>query len=207
MSETEKASNLVVTPIGFISYPYLVRPDVGRTNSSGKHTAQLFIDKETFKRDGKSLLEQVLIAGRTIKGDNATMRDFKHTIYDVDQLSPEKKAKLPEAVRTGFIQINAASQRAPVIKDAKQQIMAVGDAERIAGGDVCRFVVAVYTYKQQGGGVALGLNVVQYKEKGPIAFGGGGSGVELLSDLEVKVEDFGDLTKSAAPADDLGLGL
>ncbi len=208
----DKLKNVVVTPIGFISFPYLAKPDVGRTNSSGKYTAQLFIPKDVFKVEGQKLLQVVLELGRTLKGPNATLRDFKHTIYDVDALTPEKKAKLHEAVRSGYIQINCASTRAPIVKDAKQNIMALQDIERISGGDVCRFVVGAYTYKQQGGGVALGLNVVQYKEKGPVAFGGGGAGVELLTDLEVKMEDVpasdlvGGISAAPAPAaDPLGL--
>lgn len=204
MNDTAVPENVVLTPLGFISYPYLARPDTGRPNSSGKYTAQLFIAKEDMKSQGMSLLAAVLAKGKELKGPNATLKDFKHTIYDVDQLSPEKKAKLPEAVRTGFIQINCASTKAPIVKDAKQNILSSDDIARIGGGDVCRFVVAAYTYKQQGGGVALGLNIVQFKEKGPVSFGGGASGVELLGDLEVKMED----PTPAQPASDLnGLGL
>lgn len=204
MNDTAVPENVVLTPLGFISYPYLARPDTGRPNSSGKYTAQLFIAKEDMKSQGMSLLAAVLAKGKELKGPNATLKDFKHTIYDVDQLSPEKKAKLPEAVRTGFIQINCASIKAPIVKDAKQNILSSDDIARIGGGDVCRFVVAAYTYKQQGGGVALGLNIVQFKEKGPVSFGGGASGVELLGDLEVKMED----PTPAQPASDLnGLGL
>lgn len=208
----EKPSNVILTPLGFISYPYLSKPDVGRENSSGKYTAQLFIEKSQFKTGpGLELLKKIVEVGRTLKNNpNATLKDFKNTVYDVDTLPPEKKAKLHESVRTGYIQINAASKRAPIVKGPKQEILDVTSIERITGGDVCRFVVAVYPYKQNGGGVALGLNVVQYKEKGPNQFGGGGSGVELLNDLEVTMEDptEGTAASPAKPADELGsLGL
>ena len=205
MNDKATPENVVITPLGFISYPYLARPDVGRPNSSGKYTAQLFISKEDMKASGMKLLAAVLAKGRELKGPNATLKDFKHTIYDVDNLPADKKAKLPESVRTGFIQINCASARAPVVKDAKQNILSAADIERIGGGDVCRFVVAAYTYKQQGGGVALGLNIVQFKEKGPVSFGGGASGVELLSDLEVKMEDPVGATPAANDLNGLGL--
>ncbi len=189
MAPEKTDENIAVTPIGFISFPYLAKPDTGRPNSSGKYTAQLFVPKDVFKRDGGPLVNAVLTAGRSKFGAAATLDSFKHTIYDVDALPPEKKAKLPESIRTGFIQINVASTRAPIVKDAKQNLMSLEEVQKISGGDVCRFVVAAYTYDQKSGGVALGFNVCQYKEKGPVAFGSGKSGVEMLSDLEVKMED------------------
>lgn len=189
MSEEKQADNIAVTPLGFISFPYLAAPDTGRPNSSGKYTAQLFVSKEDFKKDGGPLVKAVLTAGRNKFGPNATLDSFKHTIYDVDSLPPEKRAKLPELVRSGYIQINVASTRPPIVKDAKQNLMSLDEVQKIAGGDVCRFVVAAYSYNQKSGGVALGFNACQYKEKGSVSFGSGKSGVDMLSDLEVKMED------------------
>lgn len=188
---TEKKDTAVLTPLGFISFPYLAKPDTGRPNSSGKYTAQLFIKKDEFRIAGglgQLLVQKIIEVGRTKFGPDANLNSFKHTLYDVDALPPEKRAKLPESVRTGFIQINCASGRAPIVKDAAQRIMTMDEVLRISGGDICRFVVAPYTYNQKSGGVALGLNVVQFKEKGPVAFGGGGAGVELLTDLEQTVQ-------------------
>lgn len=212
--------DLVVTPIGYIAFPYLTKPDTGRPNSSNKYGAALYIKKEDFKVMGQALLAKVLEVGRRLKGPNATLRDFKHTIKDCDALSPEEKAKLPEQVRSGYIRIGASSKHPPVVKDARQNLMSFDQINQISAGDFCRFVVAVYTYQQQGGGVALGLNVVQYKEKSGVTFGGAGAGVEMLSDLETTMEDpmtamsvaTGAPSAAAAaappkPADDLGLGL
>lgn len=211
MSDKPIPDNVVVTPLGFISFPYLAKPDTGRPNSSGKYTAQLFVSLEDFKKDGGPLVQAVLKQGRTLPGmsPTATLKDFKHTIKMTDSLTPEKRAKLPESVRTGFVQINVASTKAPIVKDAKQRLMTPEEINQISGGDVCRFVVAAYTYKQQGGGVALGFNVCQFKEKGPVAFGGGKSGVELLDDLQVELVDDPSLNQvavsPAAGLDALGM--
>lgn len=210
--------DLVVTPVGYIAFPYLSRPDVGRPSSSNKYGAALYIPKDVFKVEGQALLAKVLEVGRRLRGPQATLRDFKHTIKDVDSFSPEEKAKIPEAVRSGFIRISTASKTPPVVKDARQNLMTPQQIDQITAGDFCRFVLAVYTYSQQGGGVALGLNVVQFKEKSGVVFGGGGAGVEMLTDLEVKMEDpmvglnaqatVGTVgTVAPKPADDLGLGL
>jgi hypothetical protein len=179
--ENKNDDTLVLTPLGFISYPRLDKPG----GDGNKYSASLFIEKEKFKTEGQALLKAVLMVGQSKKGANATLRDFKHTIYDVDNLPADKRAKLPEVVRSGYIQINTASTTQPVVKDALQKVMSPVEITKIAGGDVCRFVVRAYWYDRNGGGVGLGLNVVQYKEPGPVKFGGGSAGVELLSNLEV----------------------
>lgn len=190
MAEEKKADNVVVTPIGFISYPYLAKSDTGRPNSSNKYGAQLFISVDEFKRTGKALAEAILAQGAILKGRPVGFGEFKHTLKMVDQMTPEEKAKLPESVRSGYIRIGTASTRMPIVKGpVANTVLSIEEIARISGGDECRFVVAAYTYKQQGGGVALGLNCVQFKGKGPVAFGSGQTGVDLLGDLEVTLED------------------
>lgn len=209
MAEDKKPTNVFVTPLGFISYPYLLKPDTGRPNSSNKYTAQLFISVEDFKTQGQALLAAVLEQGKILKQKDVKLNEFKHTITLVDALSPEQKAKLPESVRSGFVRINTASTRAPIVKGPIQSVLlSPEEIGRISGGDICRLVLTAYTYKQQGGGVALGLNGVQFKQKGPIAFGSGQSGVDMLTDLEVVMEDpTAGLGAAEAPAAKVATGI
>lgn len=198
---TQKADYVTLTPLGFVNFPNFAKPDTGRPNASGKYGAQLFIAKSEFANNGPGmqLVHNILAAGRAVFGQHVQFNQFKHTLYDVDTLPAEKRAKLPESVRTGYIQINTSSKRPPVVKDANQRVMTLDEIERISGGDVCRFVVNPFYYPQQGGGIALGLNVVQFKEKGPIVFGGGNSGVELLSNIPVAMQQPSEMAQFGQP--------
>jgi len=70
-----------------------------------------------------------------------------------------------------------------------KKILTQAEITRLKGGDYFRLVVGAFSYKQQGGGVSLGLNVVQFIKAGdPLSIGGSG-GVHLLPDIEVTEED------------------
>lgn len=184
MTTEDKNDGPVVTPVGIIAYPFLSKPDVGRANSSGKYTVRLYITKDEWKKSAKPLVEAVRAKGRDLKGKDVTLKEFKHPIYDVEKLEEEKRNKLPEQLRTGYMFLNCAGKRQPIVKDASLNTLSNEDIDKIRGGDHCRLVLQPYTYPQQGGGVALGLNIVQYKCKGEFAIGGGSSGAELLTEME-----------------------
>lgn len=184
---TENKIQPVLTPSGYISFPYLDAPDTGRPNSSGKYTAQLFISKEEWKAGAADLVASIKAAGSQLLGREAGLGDFKNTIYDVDAMPEHQKAKLPAVVRTGFIQIRTATTRAPIVKDADAALMPMPEIKNIGGGDLCRFVVAPYPYSNNGGGVALGLNCVQFIKKTDAKFGGGtGAGADLIQPVAVE---------------------
>lgn len=193
MAEREKPLS---TGKGFASFPYLAAPDTGRPQSCNKYSLDIFVAKPDFKISGPALLEAVLRIGRAGKGDpKAILKDFKLPFTDVDKLSDEKKAKLPEQVRSGFMLIKARSKNQPLITgpkkiDGRWAALNPDEVKTITGGDICNMVVGPFWYSQQGGGVAFGLNIVQFIQKGK-PFGGQGvaQSLEQLHEMEVTAED------------------
>jgi hypothetical protein len=198
-----KENIVVVSPFGFISFPALAAPDTGRPESTGKYSAELYVSQEDFRKDGKQLVDALLSMGAILKGRPVTLNDFKHTLTNIDTLPADKREKIPEAVRSGYIRIRAYSQDPIVVKDASANVMNLTDVAKIKGGDICRFVLGIYIYNKQGGGVGLGLNGVQYKQTSHLTFGGArNSGVDLLTAVDVQVTNEGLTTGfgSVAPA-------
>ena len=184
---------VVVTAVGILSFPWITKPDVGRTYSDGKFKTDLFIRKEDFMKD-LTLYNTTLSVGRKHFGQPKWgIKDFANPIKDVELMPLADRDKLPELLRSGFIRIRAKSQFAPtvygpVISKGNAELSAE-EAAAIKGGDFARLVVAVYPYDQKEGGVTFGLNALQYWRKGESLGQGKGAALGLLSDFEVTMDD------------------
>lgn len=176
---------IVATPIGILSYPYLAAPDEGRAESSGKYSVNLYIPKTTFKKEGKQLVEAILKVGREFfEDDNLELEDFKNPIQDMDELDDLDQHEV------GTIRIRAKSEYAPtVVGPQTSDVFNEKRVKEIKGGDYARLVVYVYPYTQKGGGVTLGLNLVQFVKPGKALGQGITASLKVIDDVEVEADD------------------
>ena len=175
----------VRTPVGRFSFPYLSKPDTGRTYSDNKFKVDLLIPKAVFAgEEGKALRAAVLKVGREYFGKPAfKLTDFKNPFKDMDEAED-----VPDQLR-GHIMIKAKSSFKPTVVSADTTEMGEEEIASIKGGDYGRLVVTVYPYSQQGGGVTMGLNLVQFKQAGE-AFGQGKKQIlDMIDEMEVTLED------------------
>jgi len=195
-----KAKSIIFkTPWGKISFPYLSKIDSGRAESSNKYGAELFITLSDLKEtpEGSALIEEVMRVAKAFFDDESiTLKDFKNPFTVTNSMPENKRTKLNESVRKDNVLLRAKSNDKPTIfgPGGKTDILTTDEQiNNIRGGDICRLIVDVFPYKQQGGGVTLGLKAVQFKQKG-IAFGRGDN-KELVLDCIDEVEvDASDVT-------------
>lgn len=180
----KKEMHRIVTPIGRLSYPYLVEPDNSSRFKDGKYKTDLLIPKSVMKLEGKAFKQMVLDVGRFFFDDDSLgFEDFNHPFKDGDLIEDA-----PEHVK-GHIIIRAKSNYPISIFGPDAQEMSAADAEKIKGGDYAKLIVNVYAYSQQEGGVTLGLQGIQFVKPGK-ALGGASIGIqEMLEEIEVTVED------------------
>ena len=191
MAKKKKSQTIIYSPIGILSYPYLVKPDTGRAESSNKYGGEIYVPKAVWLKEGKESLAAVLAVAQEGTGDKKTkLKDIKTPFFDMDT-----KPDCPDFAK-GCIRIRGRSQYKPKIigpKKGDDDKFPVWDDEQIStikAGDHVRFIGAIYWYPQQGGGVALGLNFVQFGYAGkPIGQGSSMAAIESLGEIEVEMDD------------------
>ena len=187
----KKKKNLIATPVGRLNFVYLTDPDVGREYSDDKFKVDLLFPKETWKEEGKELKKAVIKTAQAHFGDTGITKLSHlshHPFKDGDDKNPDSPSSKPYV---GHMYITAKSDFKPmVVKPDGKTVMSDEEVAKVKSGDYARLVVAPYGYNQQGGGITLGLNVVQFYKEGE-ALGGAGNAaaMELLSELEVDLGD------------------
>lgn len=175
----------VMTPVGRLVYPYLHKPDEGRQYSDGKFKTDIIFPKETWKEEGIHLVKAIVQVGREYFGNpKLQLKDFKNPIKDGDEKSLEHYK--------GHYVITPKSQFKPEIVGPDKQKFTDDRIERIKGGDYARLVVSVFPYEQQGGGVTLGLDVVQFAKEGEALGGGRTAQIEMLDEISADLADLDD---------------
>lgn len=179
----------VTTPVGILSYPHLLEADSGRQYSDDKKKTDLLIPEAEWKTDpaAKKLREAVLICGRKLlKDPDATLSDFKNPFQRTNKLGE----KYSDNERTkNCVVIRAKTEFDPWIVDAGKEELDDEAIKKIKGGDYARLVVNVYSYTQQGGGVTLGLQGVQYIKSGEALGGGYQAQIDELDEIEIEADD------------------
>lgn len=173
----------VVTPVGMLSYPYLVEPNDRGNYPDGKYKTDIIFDAETWETQGKALRKAVLQVARNYFGD-ATLKlsDFANPFKDGN-------AKAGKKEYNGCIYLTAKSDFQPTVVGPNTKPMPEERINKIKGGDFARLVVNIYPYAQQGGGVTVGLEVVQFSHEGEPLGEGRAASLELLDELEAELED------------------
>jgi len=199
------------TPPGIFSFPHFAAPDVGREYSNGKYRTDFFMKKETFKKEGQKLQEVVLQVGRDTFGSEYSFKPsckFKNPFKDSD-----KNEKVLEQFKgcivikpNGAMDKNTKKPVQPRIigprkgVDGRFPLLTVDEIAAIKGGDWGCLYVAVIPYFQQGGGITLGLNAVQFWKTGEAIGGGNSAFLESAEELENVVES--PTSESVADSDD-----
>lgn len=196
--KTKKEYVNIQTPVGIISYPYLAKPDTGRAESSNKYSAEIYIPKPVFAKEGKDMVEKILkVAREFFKNPKLKMGEFKGPITDMDATG-----KPVEDWQKGTIRVRAKATQdnKPTVigprKDEETGKFPVWSDEQVAaikGGDHVRLICGVYGYTQQGGGIALGLNFVQFAKEGKALGQGRMKQIEALDEIEVTVDSPADM--------------
>lgn len=160
----DKPRKQLWTPAGRISFPFIAAPDTGREYSDNKYKTDLLIRKEAFKEHGKALTDAVIEVGKAYFGDKFTLKGkWKTPFKDTD--TDDKIVN--EAMKNCILVRAKASKQPDVIgprknSDGKFPILSPEEIQALKGGDWCVLNVTVFPYDQSGGGIALGLNAVQF---------------------------------------------
>ena len=171
------------TPQGRIVYPHLVTPNEKGKYPSGKFEITFMISKDIWKEEGKALREAVLKVGRAYYKDDALkLSDFANPFQDGD----DKESSLFH----DHIVMHPKNKQQPMIVDFQKKELSEDAIKAIKSGDYARLAVTVAPYEQQGGGVTLYLDVLQFLSKGAAIGGGVGAALELLD--EIDAEDLDD---------------
>lgn len=196
----EKEYLTVYTPLGRLSYPYLVKPDTGRKESSNKYSAEIYVPKAVWMKEGKPVVDAILkVAREYFKDPKLALADFKSPLTDMDK---ERDVK---DYQKGTIRIRAKASslftpsdptdRKPIVigpqknpDSNKFDPWTDEQVTKIKGGDYVRLICSPYGYSQQGGGVAFGLNFVQFGKEGPALGEGKMKSIEALGEIEVEVD-------------------
>lgn len=182
----KKADNKVsvLSPVGIINFPYLITADSGRPMSDNKWKMDFYISKDKFKTDGKPLVDAVLQVARAYFGKpTISLKDFKNPFVDTDTLTNV------DARLKGHVRLRVKSTFKPLVVGPGKEELSEDAIKNIKGGDLCRFVGVAYPYSQQGGGVTIGLNVVQFVRSGDALGGGASAMLSLIDEIEVPLED------------------
>ncbi len=182
----EKKDNKVkfTSPLGMFSFPYLAAPDSGRPESDNKHKVDLLIKKEVFKTEGKPMVEAVLQVAREYFGKpKIQLKDFKNPFQDMDTIDG-----VDERLK-GHVRVRAKSEYQPLIVGADKQELSADEIKKIKGGDFGRIVGVAYPYSQQGGGVTIGLNLVQFARPGEALGQGRKAHLDMIDEIEVTLDD------------------
>lgn len=199
MKKKEKKYTTIYTPIGIGAWLYLVKPDIGRKESSGKFSVELYVPKADFLKDGKDMVTAVTNVAREGLGNKKlNLNDIQNPFKDMDTVKD-----CPEWAK-GTYRIRAKAGRkdmaeadwnnfrptviAPRKVDEKFPIYSLEQIKEIKAGDFMRLICSVYTYEQKGGGVALGLNFVQFVKEGKALGQGKMKAIENLDEVEVTVD-------------------
>lgn len=198
----------ITTPIGLISFPYLFAPDTGRDNSSNKYSIEIYVPKPVWAKEGKSCEEMVLKVGREyFKNPSLELSDFKNPFTDMDLAATALKPIEDYQKGTIRIRAKAAPEYPPTVigprkgENGKFPTLSPDEVKKIKGGDYGRLIAGVYGYSQSGGGVALGLNFVQFAYEGKALGQGKMKQIEALGEIEVGVDSPDSMIDTADAAD------
>jgi hypothetical protein len=182
MAKTKIDRVRIVTPTGRIVFPYLSEPDEGRQYSDGKYKVDILFSKDTWKEQGKELREAVLEVAKQYYGKKTIkFSDFKHPFKDGD-------TKQQDYYKNCYY-ITPKSQFEPAVVGADKTAFAKDRIRQIKGGDYARLVVTIYPYDQSGGGVTLGLEILQFAHEGEALSGGRAAAMSMIDELDVELSD------------------
>ncbi len=191
MAKDSKPRIQIWTPAGRVSFPFFSAPDTGREYSDNKYKGDLLISKDAFKTQGKALQEAVLKVGKEYFGDKFDLKTGKYKLPFKDT---DKDDKIVNDAMRNCIMVRAKTTKQPTFigprknSDGRFPELTEDEVRAIKGGDWCVFNVTVFPYDQSGGGIALGLNVVQFW-KSDVGFGQGkGMIIESAAELELDVQ-------------------
>lgn len=195
----------LVTPLGRFSWPSIAKPNDTGEYANNKYQVELLIPKTTWKELGAGLRTATLTVAQDYWGKDKikSLADIPARPFrDGDELAASNEKK---AYYAGNIVIKPKSTNKPRVVGPRKQDLTPEEVAAIKGGDFGRLVVSVYPYAQKGGGIALGLECVQFSHAGEPFGNAGGSAASLglLDELEVELADLDSEEEAEEPADDI----
>ena len=192
MAAAKKPRVNVRTPVGRFSFPYFSSVDSGRQYSDDAYKCDFLITKEEWVKSGAKLKEAVLSVGKEYFGNKFTL-DGK---WKVPFKDTDKDDRIENEKMKGCVLLRAKSGKRgekPAVQpmfygprkgaDGKFPQLTPEEILAIKGGDWGVLDVVAFPYDQQGGGVTLALNAVQFWKPGE-AFGQGvGKVLETAEEL------------------------
>lgn len=175
-----KNKKSVLTPKGRINYPYLVNPDTGREYSDDAYKLDFLIPKDLFiGSDLEKAIQEIAVA----EFGAAKAKKVK-----LPQKFLWEEEGIPESMKD-FVQVRAKNKNdRPLIVNGQKEELDSDEIAKIKSGDHAILYVTVFPYNQQGGGISLGLDIVQYIKKGE-QFEGTGNAKKLAQMATIEVEE------------------
>lgn len=181
------ATEKIVTPTFRLSFPQVWTPKSFEKGPAQFSATALFDKAAQETPEFKRMLEIATEAKVEKFGENyaAPLRNpFRKGDEKVrKEPNPDGSVAYMDGYGPGiiFVRFSSGEEYAPSVLDAnKDEIL---DKKTLYAGCYCRAVVQALGYDKGGNrGVKFGFSLIQKLEDGD-AFGGGGSGVELLDDL------------------------
>ena len=177
---------MMKTPIGRLSFPSIIEANTKGQYPTNKWQTDFFISFEDAAKndDWQKLVDAVKKVASANSDD-----EIKLPLIDVNTLSDERKIKLPEEVRKNHFMLRARSIFCPLILGVDAKQLPVEEGKKIKGGDYAMLGVQPFYYKQQGGGVSLGLQVVQFVKSGKAFSQAKEKMIQLFDEVEITPED------------------
>lgn len=216
----EKSDKVIVySPLGRFSYPYFTAPDTGRANSDNKFKTELMIPKAVWAKEGQEMIAAVLsVAADYFKKPKIQLKDLVSTIIEDGVESKKRRHPFTDMalekdtpdVWKDCVRLRAKSDFEPWFigpkkgADGKFPRLTKEEIAELKGGDYGRLCCVVYSYSQQGGGVTLGLQGVQFAHAGEAVSQGATKQIEGFSEIAVELDDPSEMVDTEAKAEEAG---
>jgi len=214
----------IVTPVGRVSFPHLLKARAGMDNGVAKYQLDLLFPKSAYKAGGEldkgfasvpqaggngpwrgakveltDMKEAVLETAKKFFHENTlTLSDFAHPFKDGD-------TKTLDSFKGMYVITPKSGETyKPKVYNAAMEEMSDEQIAKIKGGDYARLVLRVYAYDTKGNsGVTFGLQAVQFVKAGP-SFGGGNEVVvKMLGEVDVEIEELEDTEEEESESSDV----
>ena len=141
-----------VTPVGRVSFPHIMKPDTGREYSDGKYKLTLLFDNNEdlgkLKEVCRAAISEKWGSKKDVKKLHLPFRDGNEKTMD------GYKDKIYVTLKSNF---------KPEVVDQERKSV---NAATIYGGCYARVSGVAFAYEQNGGGVSLCLNNIQFARDG-----------------------------------------
>ena len=203
MADKKNRFNNLKTPVERMLWLKLTDDQLERSQKNSKYKVKpggaLLIPKDVWKSDPlcKALRQAVLTCARDFFEDkNLALKDIKRKPFkDGDTMK--------QTYCHGHIVLTASNVEFPhVIGNKVSHELTEAERAKVKWGDYGRFVVNIFPYEGDPGGISAGLQLVQFSHPGEAIGGGAEAAISAVDDIQVNLDDLDELSGDDDDDDD-----